>query len=298
MRAAAALATVVVEEDTLGAVAKLADWLSFVREHDDRLVLAELGSDIRLAAGAGKTAVVLHFQSSRPIGYDASLVELFHRVGVRVMQIAYNVRGPLGDGCLEPSEAGLSRLGTKVIQEMNRIGMVVDLSHSGVKTSLQAIEASSQPVIFSHSNARAVFEHPRNLTDEQVRAVAASGGVIGVNAYPAFVGSGERQLGLDDLIKHIEHIAGLVGVGHVGLGLDFFEATADEYERMISLGLWRREQYPPPPYIYPRGIASARDIPAIAAGLMARGFRTKEVGLVMGGNFLRVFEAVWPSATG
>src|SRR5713226_126613 len=154
--AAAVLATVALEDDTAGAVTKLADWLRFVREHDDQLVLAEHGSDIRLAADVGKTAVVLHFQSSRPLGYDPGLVELFHRIGVRVTQIAYNVRGPLGDGCLEPSDGGLSRLGTSVIQEMNRVGMVVDLSHAGPRTSLQAIEASSRPVICSHSNARAV----------------------------------------------------------------------------------------------------------------------------------------------
>ena len=295
---AAVLATVVVEEDTAGAMANLGGWLRFLREHDDRLVLAEHATDIPLAASTGKTAVVLHFQSSRPLGHEPSLVEVFHRIGVRVMQIAYNVRGPLGDGCLEPTDSGLSPLGATVIQEMNRVGMVIDLSHSGPRTGLQAIEASSRPVICSHSNARAVCDHPRNLSDELIRAVAASGGVVGVNAYPAFVSSGDLQPRLDDLLEHLEHIAGLVGVEHAGLGLDFFEATTDEYERMIALGLWQRDQYPPPPYRYPLGIAGPKDIPAIAAGLLGRGFRTEDVALVMGGNFLRVFEAVWPDATG
>jgi len=296
--AAAVLATVALEDDTAGAVTKLVDWLRFVREHDDQLVLAEHGSDIRLAADVGKTAVVLHFQSSRPLGYDPGLVELFHRIGVRVTQIAYNVRGPLGDGCLEPSDGGLSRLGTSVIQEMNRVGMVVDLSHAGPRTSLQAIETSSRPVICSHSNARTVCDHPRNLADELIRAVAASGGVIGVNAFPAFVKSGDTQPSVDDLLEHIEYIASLVGIEHAGLGLDFFEASTDEYARMIAIGLWSRDQYPPPPYRYPLGIAGPKDIPAIAAGLRGCGFRTQDVALVMGGNFLRVFGAVWPTTKG
>lgn len=291
-------ATVVVEEDTLGALSKIASWLHFVRDHDDRLMLALAAPDIRQARRERKTAVILHFQSSRPIGYDPLLVEPFHRMGVRVMQLAYNVRGPLGDGCLEPSDAGLSSLGKLVVSEMNRLGMVVDLSHAGIRTCLEAVDASTEPVVCSHSNARAICDHPRNLTDDQIRAVASSGGVVGVNAYPAFVKNGEARPALSDLLNHIEHIAALVGVEHVGLGLDFFDATMEEYERMIGLGIWQRTQYPPPPYLYPAGIASASQIPNIAEGLGGRGFRSEDIALVMGGSFYRVFEAVWPGAGG
>lgn len=291
-------ATVVVEEDTLGALSKIASWLHFVRDHDDRLMLALAARDIRQARRERKTAVILHFQSSRPIGYDLSLVEPFHRMGVRVMQLAYNVRGPLGDGCLEPSDAGLSSLGKLVVSEMNRLGMVVDLSHAGIRTCLEAVDASTEPVVCSHSNARAICDHPRNLMDDQIRAVASSGGVVGVNAYPAFVKNGKARPSLSDLLNHIEHIAALVGVEHVGLGLDFFDATMEEYERMIGLGIWQRAQYPPPPYLYPAGIASASQIPNIAEGLVGRGFRSEDIALVMGGSFFRVFEAVWPGAGG
>lgn len=295
---AAVSATVVVEEDTLGAVSKLGDWLRFLHDHEDRLILATSAAAIRQAKVEGKTAVILHFQSSRPVGYDLQLVEPFHRMGVRIMQLAYNVRGPLGDGCLELSDAGLSSLGKLVVSEMNRLGMVVDLSHAGVRTCLEAVEASTQPVVCSHSNARAICDHPRNLTDDQIRAVASSGGVVGVNAYPAFVKSGGAGPSLSDLLDHIEHIAALVGVEHVGLGLDFFDATMEEYERMIGLGIWQRAQYPPPPYLYPTGIAGASQIPNIAEGLGGRGFRPEDIALVMGGSFLRVFEAVWPGAGG
>ena len=291
-------ATVVVEEDTLGAISNLGDWLRFVRDHHDRLLLALSPPDIRRAQRDRKTAVILHFQSSRPIGDDALLVEPFHRIGVRMMQLAYNVRGPIGDGCLEPFDAGLSQLGELVVSEMNRLGMVVDLSHAGIRTCLEAVEASTQPVVCSHSNARALCDHPRNLTDEQIKAVAASGGVVGVNSYPAFVRNAEARPVLGDLLDHVEHIAALVGVEHVGLGLDFFEATTAEYERMIALGIWARAQYPPPPYLYPTGIAGATEIPNIADGLRGRGFRAEDISLVMGGSFLRVFETVWPAAEG
>jgi membrane dipeptidase len=295
---AAVSATVVVEEDTLGAVSKVGDWLRFLHDHEDRLILATSAAEIRQAKVEGKTAVILHFQSSRPVGYDIQLVEPFHRMGVRIMQLAYNVRGPLGDGCLELSDAGLSSLGKLVVSEMNRLGMVVDLSHAGIRTCLEAIEASTDPVVCTHSNARAICDHPRNLTDEQIRAVASSGGVVGVNAYPAFVKSGEARPSVGDLLDHIEHISALVGAEHVGLGLDLFEATTEEYERMITLGIWQREQYPPPPYLYPSGIAGASEIPNIAAGLRTRGFSREAIQLVMGGSFFRLFEGVWPGAGG
>lgn len=288
--------TVVVEEDTAQAIANVGRWLRLVHQHGDRLTLAATPADVLQAHSQGRTAVILHFQSSRPIGYDVNLVEVFHRIGVRVMQLAYNVRGPLGDGCLEPSDAGLSSLGIAVVKEMNRVGMVIDLSHAGLRTSLDALDRSTVPVVFSHSNARAVCDHPRNLTDDQIRAVASNGGVIGLNAYPAFVSAGSGRPALSDLMRHAAHIAGLVGPEHVGLGLDFYDAPVEEYERMIALGVWDREHYPPPPYLYPSGLERAGDIHNVAEALGRAGFAPREVEGVLGANFLRVFEAVWSKA--
>jgi membrane dipeptidase len=292
---AAVLATVLVDADTLGALTQLGGWFRFLREHDDRLHLAETAGDVRRAVQEGKTAVVLHFQSSRPIGYDVGLVEVFKRLRVGVIALAYNVRGPLGDGSLEPTDGGLSRLGREAIKEMNRCGIIIDCSHAGIRTSLDAIAASGQPVIFSHSNARSVCDHPRNLTDEQIRACAAADGVIGVNAYPAFV-KRSRHLTADDLIDHIAHISELVGVEHVGLGLDFFEATRDEYRRLVEAGLWDVHSYPPPPYLFPAGIDGPSAIPSFADRLSHRGFDQEAIDGVLGGNFLRVLETVWPTS--
>lgn len=289
-------ATVVVEEDTAQALTNLGRWAKFVREHAERIGLAAIAGDIVSAHGRRQTAVILHFQSSRPIGYDSNLVEVFHRAGVRVMQVAYNTRGPLGDGCLEAFDAGLSGLGLTVIAEMNRVGMVVDLSHAGVRTSLEALATSTAPVVFSHSNARSVCDHPRNLTDDQIRALASNGGVIGLNAYPAFVTSESARPTLSDFVAHAIHISELVGAEHLGLGLDFYDAPIEEYERMVALGIWDRKHYPPPPYLYPSGLESPAQVHNIAQALDRAGFAPAEVEGVLGGNFLRVFEAVWPKA--
>ena len=290
---AAVLATVALEEGTADALARLGEWLRFVRSEGRDLRLALTAQDIVQAAAGGLTAVVVHFQSSRAIDYDPNLVEVFYRAGVRVMQIAYNLRGPLGDGSLEPFDGGLSRLGGRVIEEMNRVGLVVDLSHAGVRTSLDAIAASSRPPVFSHSNARGVCDHPRNLTDEQIRAVADAGGVIGVNAYPAFVKEGPARPSVDDLIDHVAYIAELTGTEHVGLGLDFFDATEEEYRRLVGAGVWSGDTYPPPPYRYPEGISNAAEIPLLSDALLRRGFGEAAAAQVLGANFLRVFEQVW-----
>src|SRR5207249_2922710 len=175
---------------------------------------------IEAAKRAGKVAVVLQFQGGTPLDYNANLVEAFYRLGVRVIQLTYNERNPLGDGCTERTDAGLSDLGVRVIAEMNRLGVAVDLSHVGYRTSMEAIEASAAPVIFSHSNARAVCDSARNLTDDQMRAAAARGGVIGVNAFPAFVARHQAPT-VEHLLDHIEYMVRVVGDDHVGLGFDF-----------------------------------------------------------------------------
>ena len=176
---------------------------------------------------------------------------------MRVVQLAYNRRNPLCDGCEEPRDAGLSVLGRRMIAEMNRLGIVVDVSHTGVASSLEAIEASSAPCIASHSNAAAVHANRRNLPNELVKAIAGGGGVIGMNGFPSFVAASDRPT-LDQLIDHIVHIDGLVGPGHVGLGIDFYEGGRAEYEAALASGAWSAENYGPPPYHYPAGLEEPR----------------------------------------
>jgi membrane dipeptidase len=234
--------------------------------------------------------VVLHFQGAGPLCAGAELAGAFARLGVRVMQPTCNYRGLAGDGCCEPEDAGLSRFGRTLIGAMNQHRIAVDIAHAGIRTSLDAIGCSTRPVIASHANARAACDHPRNLPDEVIKAVAASGGVIGLCAFPSFV-SADRPPTLDQLIDHAVHIAGLVGAGQVGPGLDFAEEGEEEYD---FYGYDER-YYPRPPWVWPRGIEWLHQCRSISPALQARGFTADEAAGIMGMNFLRVLTAIWGS---
>jgi membrane dipeptidase len=289
----AVMATVATNEDAAGALRQIARWLVRLRSHASRMVHATTVADIERAKREGRLAVVFHFQNARPLGYDAGLVEVFQRLGVRAVQLTYNVKSPIGDGCTERTDSGLSDLGIELVREMNRVGVIVDLSHTGVQTTLDAMDVSTQPVIFSHSNARGVCDHPRNLTDEQIWGAARSGGVIGLNGFPRFVSTDTDRPTLDDLLRHLDHVVELVGVDHVGLGIDYFSTDAAGYEQWVAEGVWKPELYPPPPYRYPAGIDEPSRLSAVSTALLERGYSEDDVVKVLGGNFLRVFAQVW-----
>src|ERR1700722_150052 len=217
------LATVASIEDSRHALSVLAQWLSLDRKSALPFRIARCRADIDLAHAAGDLAVVLHFQGGDPIEADVNLLDAYHALGVRAMQPTYNARNRLGDGCLERANSGLSKLGRAAIARMNELRIGVDVAHAGRRTSLDVIEASSAPVIVSHGNACGVYESRRNLTDEQITAVAASGGVIGVCAFPGFVSAADQDL--DKLLDHVDYLAALVGAEHVGLGRDFSQET-------------------------------------------------------------------------
>lgn len=260
----------------------------------DQLRLVTRTADIRAAKRDGKLGVVLHFQGTCPFEYDLDLAEVYWRLGVRVVQLAYNVRSPAADGCEEPGNAGLSRFGRQLVAELNRLGVVVDVSHTGHASSMEAVAASTAPCIASHSNAAAVHSSRRNLQDDLIRAVAVSGGVIGVNGYPAFVAAATTPA-LDQYIDHMAYIADLVGPEHVGVGLDYTDRNPPiaEYEQLIADGHWSRESYPPPPWHYPSGLDDASGLPNLTRRLLQRGFSQQDVRGILGDNWLRVFDAVW-----
>jgi membrane dipeptidase len=215
-------------------------------------------------------------------------INVFQAAGLRVMQLTYNSRNRLGDGCFEPSDAGLSKFGRKVIKRMEDLTMAVDLSHAGARTALQATEAATRPLVVTHANARALLDTPRNISDDLIRAVAASGGAIGVCAAPFFLSRGKPAT-LDMLIDHIAYIADLVGIGHVGIGFDFAEEDADDY---VYFGYDER-YIPMPPWSFPIGIASHAEAGNVASALKARGFAKEEITGVLGENFLAVFKRIW-----
>jgi membrane dipeptidase len=281
------LGTVASIEDCRYAVGALAHWLSLERQSSLPFRIARSVADIETAHAAGDLAVVLHFQGCDPIEADVNLLDAYHALGVRVMQPTYNARNRLGDGCLERANSGLSKLGRQAIARMNDLRIVVDVAHVGRRTSLEVIEASTAPVIVSHGNACGVYESRRNLTDEQIKAVAASGGVIGVCAFPGFVCAANADL--DKLLDHVDYLTALVGAEHVGLGTDFSVETEEDYDYFG----YEEDTYPRPPWTYPPGIAGFADIRNVGDALARRGYTAEQIAGIASGNFLRVFRAVW-----
>jgi membrane dipeptidase len=210
-------------------------------------------------------------------------------VGLRVMQLTYNARNRLGDGCFEPTDAGLSKFGRKVIRRMEDLGIGMDVSHAGIRTALEATEAATRPVVITHANARTLLDTPRNATDDMIRAVAASGGVIGVCAAPFFLTQGGKGATLNMLIDHAAYMADLVGPEHVGLGFDFADEDEDDF---IYYGYDER-YIPRPPWIWPTGIAGHAEGGNVAPALRSRGFTEADITGILGGNFLRVFANIW-----
>ena len=267
------------------------------------LRLATSVEEIRAAKAAGEMAVVFHFQGTRPLEYEPSLIEAYWRMGLRIVQVAYNRRGIMCDGCEEPQDAGLSKLGEQMLAELNRLGILVDVSHTGWRSALEVIEASTAPVIASHSNAYAVHASTRNIPDEVIKAIAASGGVIGMNGLPFFVAADTAPT-LDQFIDHMVHVDSLVGTGHVGLGIDYCRGTQvdddatltmEQYEGLIKAQVWRRETYAPPPFNFPEGLGQGgpSGFPRLAERMLERGYSADEVRGVLGENWLRVYGQVW-----
>jgi membrane dipeptidase len=241
--------------------------------------------ELRRTVASGRLAVIPHFQGLQMAMEDVAMLEEFSSAGVGVMALTHNWKNWNGDGCLERTNMRMTGLGELVVQAMNRVGVVLDLSRAGVRTSLHAIEVSSHPVIFSNSNAAAVHDHPRNLTDAQIDACAAGGGVVGVTAYAPLVAASRPTL--DRVLDHVAYVAERVGPEHVGLGL---AVGARELRRFPSDPL---PAAPPPPTA---GVSGTGVLGAIRRGLEARGFGSGAVDGVLGGNLVRVLETVWGSA--
>jgi membrane dipeptidase len=280
----------------------LGRWHAAIRA-DESLLLIRQAADVERAKAENKLGILLHFQGTEPIEDDLDLVDAYKALGVGIIQLAYNVKNRFGDGCEERTDAGLSRLGLKLIARMNKARVIVDCSHTGYRTTMDAIEASSAPVVFSHANPRAVHPSPRNILDEQIKAVAATGGLTGMVGYPAFVSADPRP-SLNAFIDHIDYVVQLVGIDHVALGIDYFdgmaalaepEAAKRQYDALIAAGHWSPASYPPPPYHYPEGIETPEGMPALTAGLVRRGYKAQDIRKILGGNWVRVYRAVWGS---
>jgi membrane dipeptidase len=276
------------------------EWYDNFRR-DERLTQVLSVDDIYQAKKQQKLGVILAFQGLTHLQSDVGLVEVFYRLGIRQMLLCYNTKNAVGDGCEEPGDGGLSTFGEKVIKEMNRLGILVDLAHTGYRTTMEAMEASDKPMVFSHGNSRSVYESKRNLRDDQVIKVAKMGGTVGLNGFPAFLSANPRPK-IDIFLDHLDYYVRLVGIDHVALGLDYYGAQAGImpndaamklYKMRLATGQWTSDTYPPPPYYYPEEIQLPEKFPNIVPALRCRGYADTDIRKILGENYLRVLKAVW-----
>ena len=271
-------------------VRALANFRHRILARPDRYRLVESAADVRAAAAEGKLAVTFDLEGMVALNERIEMVEFYHHLGVRQMRFAYNRNNAAGGGCHD-EDCGLTAFGRNVIDEMNRLGMFVDVSHAGYRTSMDVMVHSRAPVIFSHSNAMAIARHGRNISDEQARACAATGGVIGVNGIDLMLGRGAPLT--QRMADHIDHLVSVAGPQHVGLGLDFgFPVDVADIDEIVGANpqFWPVEEgYHDGPV---RFLAPAQ-LPEVVGILIGRGYDDPTLRNILGGNFIRVAGEVW-----
>ncbi|MGL4767304.1 MAG: dipeptidase [Formosimonas sp.] len=288
----AANCTVSVWEDFDKTVQNIGDMKKLIRENDDLLTLVRNVDDIARAKSENKTGIILGFQNAYAFEDQLSYIEAFADMGVRVVQLCYNTQNLVGTGCYE-RDGGLSGYGHEVIAEMNRCGIMVDLSHVGGKTSEEAILSSKKPVTYSHCLPSGLKEHPRNKSDEELRFIADHGGFIGVTMFPPFLKRGIDAT-VDDYVEAIDYVVNIVGEDCVGIGTDhtqghgheFFEwLTHDkgQHRRLTKFGT----------IINPLGIRTIGELPNLTAALEKHGWPASRIEKIIGANWVRFYDAVW-----
>lgn len=281
-------------DDNFGQAARAAaSWHRRVLDLGQRARIVYEADDVEEAKQKGQLAFILSFQSPTPVEDEVDLVDVWQKIGIRVMQLTYQTRTLLGDGCTEESDAGLSRFGRAVVRRMNEVGIVVDLSHAGHRTAMDAVQISGEPVILSHTNARALCDTPRNAHDELLEAVAETGGVVGVSAFSSIVkeGGGETGTTLEDYLDQVDYLVELIGEDHVGIGFDAGELRSKSeaellHARIASAGA-------PPKHRYVEQLNTRTKAPNVTRGLLQRGYEEAVVYKILGRNFLRVFAEAW-----
>ncbi len=261
---------------------------AFVRNHpDDYAMITDAKSILEIRA-SGKLAVGLDVEGAYAIGEELELIQLLYDLGVRWMLMAYNRQNLVASGVHDEYDRGLTDFGHKFIAELDRVGVIKCCSHTGYRSTLDVMYASDLPTIFSHSNPRALVNHPRNVTDELIRACAATDGVVCINGVGAFL-SAENKATPDLVAEHMDYIAQLVGARYVGIGLDYvFQQQGMKSTRPEQAHIWPPEQYP-----VVSTFLSPVELPRITECLLRRGWKDEDVVAVLGENLMRVATRVW-----
>jgi membrane dipeptidase len=257
--------------------------------------------DLVTAKSTGRLGLIYNVQDTSLLENDLSRVSLLYSLGLRTMQMTYNVRNLVGDGCLERANAGLSNLGRALVAELGRVGMVMDLSHAGQQTIAEAIAEAIAPPVISHTGCRDLRDHPRNVYDAELRALAAKGGVVGIYFMPFLVERGAARK--EDLIRHIEHAVNVCGEDHVGLGTDgmlsattiddaYRNSLRADYESRVKQGIAAPGEGADA-YQVVLDYNEPRRMQRLAEDLSARGWPASRILKLLGENFARVFKEVW-----
>lgn len=288
--------TICYHENFRETVRQIEDWNRRFERFAGLIRPGRTAEDVRRAAAEGRTAIFFGFQNCSPIEADIGLVEVCHQLGARFMQLSYNNQSLLATGCYEEEDPGITRMGRQVIAEMNRVGLVVDMSHSAERSTMEAIELSSRPIAITHANPAFWHRALRNKSTEVLRALAESGGMLGLSLYPHHLND-RSECAIEDFCGMVARTVDLMGVGHVGIGSDLCQDQPDTVVHWMRNGRWTRQTdygegsaddagFPPQPAWF----RDNRDFTNIAAGLQKAGFSEEDVNCVMGGNWLDFFE--------
>ena len=277
-------------------VSNVEQWNRWFETFPELIFQGRTGADVRRARREGRTAIFFGFQNPSPIEDDIGLVEICYTLGARFMQLTYNNQSLLATGCYETEDTGLTRMGRAVVAEMNRVGLVVDMSHSAERSTLDAIEASRRPIAITHANP--AFWHParRNKSDTVLRELAASGGMLGFSLYPHHLKNGS-DCGLADFCGMIARTAELMGPEHIGIGTDLCQDQPDSVVEWMRVGRWTKQidygegsadkaGFP----AMPDWFQDNRHFPTILSGLRDHGFAEGEIAGIIGENWLRFFD--------
>ncbi len=289
--------TIAYHETFRETVLNIEQWNRWFETYPALIFQGQTGDDVRRARAEGRTAIFFGFQNPSPIEDDIGLVEVFHRLGVRFMQMTYNNQSLLATGCYEDEDSGVTRMGRQVIQEMNRVGMVVDMSHSAERSTLDAIEISTRPIAITHANPS--FWHPakRNKSDKVLRALGQSGGMLGFSLYPHHL-KDKSDCTLESFCEMIARTTDLMGVDNIGIGSDLCQDQPDSIVEWMRVGRWTKAidygegsssdaGFPP----MPTWFQDNRHFNAISEGLARYGFGDDETAAIMGENWLRFYDA-------
>lgn len=294
-------ATIVYHEQARETLKRIAEWNLHFENNADLIMPVRSTDDIRLAKQLGKVGIMFGAQNCSPIEDDIGMVEVMRELNMMIMQLTYNNQSLLASGCYEAVDSGVTRFGKQVIQEMNRVGMVVDMSHSAERSTLEAIEISQRPIVISHANPNSFHDAKRNKSDTVLKALGESGGLLGFSLYPFHLKNGS-DCSLDDFCDMVAHTADLIGIDQIGIGSDLCQEQPLSVLEWMRNGSWSKEKdygegsksnadWPQPLEWF----RNSSDFPNLTSGLLKRGFTEENVAKVMGLNWLNFLdEALQP----